>query len=333
MSRLIGILVIATSFAVGWSWMDYRAYLEQPLGNEVPVIFEIAKGQRLPAIADALHQQGLVRKPLWFKLYALTSKSAPRLKFGEYEVPARMTLRELVAMLVSGKVRQHAITFVEGWRFRQVLEQLHRDAFLDHQLPGKSDTEIMGMLGIPGDNPEGLFYPDTYFFTKGMSDVALLQRAYRKMQDVLNSEWQARAQGLPIETPYQALILASIVEKETARPDERARIAGVFMRRLANGMLLQTDPTVIYGMGDAFQGDIRRDDLQRHTPYNTYVRPGLPPTPIASPGILSIHAVLHPEAGDSLYFVSRGDGTHVFSRTLEEHRKLVEQFQKPQQHD
>ncbi len=333
MSRLIGILVIAASFAFGWSWMDYRAYLDQPLGNDTPVVFEIAKGQGLSAIADTLQQHGLVRKPLWFRIYVLSSKAAGRLKFGEYEAPPGMTLRGLVDMLVAGKVRQHAVTFVEGWRFRQMLERLAQDAALEHQLKGKSDAEIMALIGAPAEHPEGLFYPDTYFFTKGMSDTALLQRAYRKMQAVLESEWRARTEGLPLGSPYQALVLASIVEKETARPEERARIAGVFVRRLTKGMFLQTDPTVIYGMGEMFQGDIHREDLQRDTPYNTYVRSGLPPTPIACPGILSIRAVLHPEAGDTLYFVARGDGSHVFSRTLDEHQQFVDQFQKPQKHD
>jgi UPF0755 protein len=214
-----------------------------------------------------------------------------------------------------------------------MLEHLHQDISLEHQLDGKSDAEIVAVMGIPGEHPEGLFYPDTYFFTKGTSDMALLQRAYRKMQAVLEAEWRGRAPGLPLETPYQALILSSIIEKETARPEERARIAGVFVRRLAKGMLLQTDPTVIYGMGETFNGDIRREDLQRDSPYNTYLRPGLPPTPIACPGTPSIHAALHPEPGDSLYFVARGDGTHVFSRTLDEHRQFVDQFQIHQKHE
>lgn len=333
MSRLIGIVFISASFLVGWLWMDYRAYPDAPLGNEVPVVFEIDKGQGLTAIVENLHKLGLVKKPRWFRLYVLSSGAAAKLKFGEYEVPPGMSLKDMVAMLVAGKVRQHAITFVEGWQFRQIREHLRHEEALERQLDGKVDGEIMATLGSPGQHPEGLFYPDTYFFTKGMSDAAILLRAHRRMQDILQGEWRSRAEGLPLETPYQALIMASIVEKETARPEERARIAGVFMRRLARGMLLQTDPTVIYGMGEQYSGDIRREDLRRDTPYNTYVRPGLPPTPIACPGVLSIHAALHPEPGDSLYFVSRGDGTHAFSRTLDEHRSFVDQFQKSRKHE
>lgn len=329
MSRLIGIVFISFSFLIGWLWMDYRAYPDSPSPIETPTVFEIHKGQGLEVIVQGLEQQGLVRKPRWFRAYLLSSGAAAKLKYGEYEFPPGISVRGMVDMLVAGKVRQHAVTFVEGWRFRQFLDRLWQEDGLEHQLRGKTDEEVMALLGAPGQHPEGFFYPDTYFFTKGMTDLAILGRAYRKMQAAIDSEWQHRAEGLPWVTPYQALIMASIVEKETARPEERARIAGVFMRRLMQGMLLQTDPTVIYGMGDAFFGDIRREDLVRDTPYNTYLRPGLPPTPIACPGVLSIRAVLHPEPGDSLYFVSRGDGSHVFSRTLEEHRQFVEQFQKP----
>ncbi|WP_045224236.1 endolytic transglycosylase MltG [Methyloterricola oryzae] len=333
MSRLIGLVFISASFLIGWLWMDYRDYPDTLLGNASPVVFEVGKGQGYSAVADQLAGLGLVRKPRWFRYYLVSSGAAARIKYGEYEVPPAITVRDLVSMLVAGKVRQHAVTFVEGWRFRQMRERLQQEPGLEQQLAGKSDAEVMTLLGAPGQHPEGLFYPDTYFYTKGMSDLAILGRAYRRMQTVLDEEWRGRAEGLPWLTPYQALIMASIVEKETGRPEERARIAGVFTRRLAQGMLLQTDPTVIYGMGDSFMGDIRRADLVQDTPYNTYVRPGLPPTPIACPGAQAIHAALHPEPGDSLYFVSRGDGTHVFSRSLDEHRHFVEQFQKARKHE
>lgn len=327
MSRLIGTLVLLASFTIGWFWMDYRDTVDSPLANRATVYFEIAKGKGLAAIAEALHAQGLIQKPLWFQLLAYAEKAAARLKYGEYEIPPQTTMRQLVTMLAAGKVRQHAITFVEGWRFQQMLAVLNQYPALEHRLEGKSSEEIMGLLGAAGEPAEGRFYPDTYFFTKGTADVELLRRAYQKMLTVLESEWQGKADGLPLASPYEALILASIVEKETARADERPRIAGVFTRRLAKRMLLQTDPTVIYGMGETFTGDIRREDLARDTPYNSYVHAGLPPTPIAMPGVDSIRAALHPDAGDSLYFVARGDGSHVFSSTLSEHQRAVEQFQ------
>jgi len=205
---------------------------------------------------------------------------------------------------------------------------LSENANLTHTLDNVDDKVMLKRLGSPYKHPEGLFFPETYFFEKNTSDFELLKRAYQKMQQVLQQEWAGREPGLTLESPYQALILASIVEKETGKPSERARIAGVFIRRLRKGMLLQTDPTVIYGMGDRYQGNIRRQDLKQATPYNTYVIKGLPPTPIAMPGREAIHAVMHPAAGNSLYFVARGDGGHVFSATLREHVNAVNKYQK-----
>ena len=327
MTRLIGISVILASFLTGWLWMDYRDTVDSSLGNTETVYFEIFKGQGLAAIAASLKQQGVIQKPYWFRVLAYAERSATKLKYGEYEIPPHTTMRQLLARFVSGKVRQHTVTFIEGWRFQQVLAALSQHPALAHRVAGKSVDEIMNLLGAPGEQPEGRFYPDTYFFTKGTEDLELLKRAYRKMKTALEQEWQGRADGLPLASPYEALVLASIVEKETARADERPLIAGVFSRRLAQGMLLQTDPTVIYGMGEGFKGDIRKEDLVRDTPYNTYVHAGLPPTPIAMPGVASIRAVLHPDTGASLYFVARGDGSHVFSNTLDEHQQAVEQFQ------
>jgi len=326
--RLIGIALIAASFLTGWLWMDYREALDRPLGLKSPAYFEIARGDSLAHIAAGLEERGVVSNPVWFRLRAYLDGSARRLKYGEYEIPPGTTLRGLLAMFVAGKVRQYPVTLVEGWTFGQILTALGQCPPLKKLAAGKPSDEIMQMIGAPGEHPEGRFYPDTYFVTKGTPDVEVLKRAYRRMQAVLNEEWAKRGDGIPYATPYESLIVASIVEKETARADERPLVAGVFTRRLAMGMLLQTDPTVIYGLGDRFTGDIRKDDLLRDTPYNTYVRSGLPPTPIAMPGLGSIRAALHPDAGDSLYFVARGDGTHVFSNNLEEHRRAVEQFQK-----
>ncbi len=321
------VFVVITVVA-GGLWMDYRCTIDAPLGNRETVYFEIGKGQSLSAITQALQARGLIEKPYWFRLLALAEKAQTRLKYGEYEIPANTTPRQLLTMFATGKVRHYSLTFVEGWNFRQIVEALSRQADLTHHIDGKSPAEVMGLIDAPGEDAEGRFFPDTYFYTKGTSDLELLRRAYRKMQAVLAEEWQGRAEGLSLHAPYEALILASIVEKETGVVDERSRIAGVFNRRLAKGMPLQTDPTVIYGMGVAYAGNIGAEDLLRDTPYNTYVHPGLPPTPIAMPGLQAIHAALHPDMGESLYFVARGDGTHVFSNTLAEHNKAVDQYQK-----
>ncbi len=308
--------------------MDYQAALDRPLELGRPAYFEITKGDGLARITAKLERQGIVANPIWFKFRAYVDGVARQLKFGEYEIRPGMTLRDLLAMFVAGKVRQHPITLVEGWTFRQILTALDQSPPLTKLARGKSPEEIMRMIGAPDEHPEGRFYPDTYFVTKGTSDIEVLKRAYRRMQAVLEEEWANRGEGTFYATPYESLIVASIVEKETARPEERPLIAGVFIRRLAKGMLLQTDPTIIYGLGDGFSGNIRKEDLLKDTPYNTYVRSGLPPTPIAMPGRDSIRAALHPAAGESLYFVARGDGTHVFSNTLDDHQRAVEQFQK-----
>ncbi|NJD08239.1 MAG: endolytic transglycosylase MltG [Methylococcaceae bacterium] len=328
MSRLIGILILALSFAIGWLWMDYQQAVEHPSENREAVSFEIPKGASLRAISAELRDRQIIAKPHWFILLAYLDGSATKLKYGEYEISPGLSMRSMLALFVSGKLRQHSLTLVEGWRFTQVLAALAAQPALQHSLDGRSPAEVMAALGAPGEDPEGRFFPDTYFFTKGTPDVDVLKRAYRKMQTVLDAEWLGRAAGGPLRSPYEALILASIIEKETARPDERPQIAGVFSRRLSKGMLLQTDPTVIYGLGTEFDGDIRKDDLQRDTPYNTYVRPGLPPTPIAMPGSAALHAALHPAEGDALYFVARGDGYHQFSSSLDDHNRAVEHYQK-----
>jgi UPF0755 protein len=327
--KLIAACVVFAALALGAGlWLDYRHAVDAPLANQEPVYFEISKGQGLATIAEALHERGLIDRPRWFRLLAWLDKVQARLKYGEYEIPPGTTPRQLLALFASGKVRHYSLTFVEGWNFRQIVEALNRQTALVHHVEGKSPKEIMGLIDAPGEDAEGRFYPDTYFFNRGTDDLELLRRAYRKMQAVLAEEWQGRAADLPVQSPYEALILASLVEKETGRADERPRIAGVFSRRLQKGMLLQTDPTVIYGMGEAYAGNIRKEDLLRESPFNTYLHTGLPPTPISMPGLASLRAALHPEPGDSLYFVARGDGGHVFSKTLAEHNQAVDQHQK-----
>jgi UPF0755 protein len=225
---------------------------------------------------------------------------------------------------------QIVVTIVEGWSFRQLRQALDQQTALDHRTQGLSETDIMRQLGAepPAASPEGWFFPETYYVSSGEADLRVLRRSYRLMREHLAREWEARDPGLPLTTPYEALILASIVEKETGRPEDRGMVAAVFINRLKLGMKLQTDPTVIYGLGENFDGNLRKRDLAADHPYNTYTRTGMPPTPIAMPGLASLRATLHPARTDALYFVAKGDGSSHFSRTLEEHERAVSRWQK-----
>lgn len=309
--------------------MEYRAFMEDPVNlPNGRIYYTIPSGASLRWIAQNLAQRSILPHASHLVWYARWSGKGQSIKTGEYELVPGTTAPQLLDQFVAGKVVQHALALVEGWTFRQMLDAINAHEALDHRLVGLPDDEIMARIGHPGEHPEGRFLPDTYHFPRGTTDIAFLQRAYTAMQRYLEKEWDGRrADGLPFASPYEALILASIVEKETAVPAERFEIAGVFVRRLRLGMRLQTDPTVIYGMGAGFDGNLRRQDLVRDTPYNTYARSGLPPTPIAMPGAASIHAVLHPADGTALYFVARGDGSHYFSSTLEEHNGAVAKYQ------
>ncbi|MFA6164073.1 MAG: endolytic transglycosylase MltG [Methylobacter sp.] len=327
-NKIIGFGFVILSFMGGWLLRDYQSTFHVPVVIDNQVTIEIEKGDSFNQITDKLVNQKLAIKPFWFKVVALQDESYKKLKPGEYELPPGITVPEILALFVQGKTKQHTITFPEGWSFKEILHEIEKNPNLEHTLSSTDFGSVMTKLKVDKQNPEGLFFPDTYFFEKHMSDVSLLKRAYDKMQTVLQQEWQNKAEGLPFKTPYEALTLASIVEKETGAKTERPLIAGVFIRRLEQDMLLQTDPTVIYGMGENYKGDIGYSDLTTATPYNTYVVKGLPPTPIAVPGRDAINAVLHPANGSSLYFVSRGDGTHVFSSTLEDHNAAVDTFQR-----
>ncbi len=327
-NKIIGLGFVILSFMGGWLLRDYQSTFHIPVVIDNQVTIEIEKGDSFNQITDKLVNQKLAIKPFWFKVVALQDESYKKLKPGEYELPPGITVPEILALFVQGKTKQHTITFPEGWSFKEILHEIEKNPNLEHTLSSTDFGSVMTKLKVDKQNPEGLFFPDTYFFEKHMSDVSLLKRAYDKMQTVLQQEWQNKAEGLPFKTPYEALTLASIVEKETGAKTERPLIAGVFIRRLEQDMLLQTDPTVIYGMGENYKGDIGYSDLTTATPYNTYVVKGLPPTPIAVPGRDAINAVLHPADGSSLYFVSRGDGTHVFSSTLEDHNAAVDTFQR-----
>ncbi len=324
----LGIGLVSAGLALYLFYRDYHAFLTSPL--TVPaagLVFVVPAGDSMMSLAQRLEAEGALRSAEYLQIYGRLSGLALRLKSGEYRIEPGTTPRTLLEQLVQGRVIQYALTVLEGWTFRQMLEAIAGHAKLKHTLQDRNDSEIMARLGRPGEHPEGRFFPDTYHFPAGTSDVNFLKRALLNLQQHLQAAWQRRTSGLPLQTPYEALILASIIEKETALPEERREIAGVFVRRLQKGIPLQTDPTVIYGIGEAFDGNIRKRDLRTDTPYNTYTRKGLPPTPIALPGAASIAAAVNPAPGDTLYFVATGDGGHVFSRTFREHNRAVREYQ------
>ncbi|HEU4662987.1 MAG TPA: endolytic transglycosylase MltG [Dokdonella sp.] len=314
------------------AWFDYQRYTADALpvaGDAVTV--DVPRGASYPQIVAELRRIGLVgrdfRAMVYWRALGRELGVAGRLHAGEYALPRGITPRELLRRMAAGDVVQHRFTIVDGWTFRQLRLALANEPELQQTLPGSSDEDVARRLGIADGRPEGWFLPETYSFVKGESDFDVLERAHAGMKKTLDQLWPQRSADVKLDSPYQALILASIVEKETARPAERAQIAGVFVRRLKFGMRLQTDPTVIYGMGENYAGNIRRSDLEADTPYNTYTRDGLPPTPIALPGSVALQAVLHPAPGDALYFVARGDGSHEFSPTLDAHNRAVQKYQ------
>ena len=327
-NRIIGVMILVASFAGGWFIMDWQSFISTSLvEGDHPVRLTIAPGSSLTGLAYRLHKARLVKHPRYLVWLARWQGKAGLIQAGEYEIMPGTTPAGLLDQIVSGKVIQYPFTIIEGWTFLQLREALAAQHTMTSTLTGLSDAEIMEKIGHPGEHPEGQFLPDTYYVTRDMTDVELLSRAHAAMTEMLDQAWQERDVGLPYQQPYDALIMASIIEKETAVPEERERIAGVFVRRLEKGMRLQTDPTVIYGLGPSFNGNLRRRDLQQDNPYNTYRHRGLPPTPIAMPGHDSILAAMHPAQGDEIYFVARGDGTHYFSSTVEEHNRAVRKYQ------
>lgn len=325
LSASLFVLLLAAAVAGG---VTYRDFTSTPLNISEPgMTYEVATGKTLTMVAQDLQQRGMLSHAVYLVALSYLQGGKHSVRAGEYMLLPGTTPPQLLEQLALGKVMDHVLTLVEGWTFRQVLDAVARNEKLEHTLGGLPDAEIMARLGFAGQHPEGRFYPDTYHFPRGTSDADFLKRAYRAMQQHLLAAWETRSADLPFNTPEEALILASIVEKETGLASERPQIAGVFVRRMRLGMPLQTDPTVIYGMGDSFDGNLRRSDLRVDTPYNTYTRSGLPPTPIAMPGLEAIRAVLHPAEGDALFFVARGDGGHVFSATLAEHNRAVYEYQ------
>ncbi len=327
--RLVVLLLVLVAAAVATAWVVFDRWLAAPLriGAEGLQI-EIPRGQPLAVTARELAVRGVLEHPRWLTAYARLTGADGRIRAGEYAVAPGTTPAGLIALFESGKVVQHTITIVEGSTIRDMRAALAREPHLKQTLAGQGDDALMRALGEPGQRPEGLFFPDTYLFGKDTTDLQILRQARDRMSRELDAAWQARADDLPLATPYEALILASIVEKETALASERPRIAGVFTERLRRGMRLQTDPTVIYGLGEAFDGNLRRSDLERDGPYNTYTRAGLPPTPIALPGAEALRAAVRPDERGELFFVATGlpDGSHAFSRTLAQHEAALEEY-------
>jgi UPF0755 protein len=330
-ARVVAILALVGALCLVAGWLLLDRWLSTPLAiGEEPARIEIPRGQPLAHTARELERRGLLEHARLLAIYATLTGADSKIRAGEYDVPPGTTPRTLLELLASGAVVQHSVTIVEGWTFRDLRRALEREPALDNTLAGQDDAAVMRALGEPGVRPEGLFFPDTYLFGRGATDLDVLKQARERMRRELARAWDARDRDAPLEDAYQALVLASIVEKETALPPERARIAGVFTERLRAGMRLQTDPTVIYGLGPGFDGNLRRSDLERDGPYNTYTRAGLPPTPIALPGAGSLQAAVRPDERGDYYFVATGDpdGSHAFSRTLAEHERAVARYLK-----
>lgn len=327
--RIVIVLLIAAAVWAGS--VQFQKYLRTPLNIDESQELDVPKGSTFGQVTRQLAERGLLEQPSLLQLYIRITKRGNRIHAGEYLLGRGTTPLDLIDMLEQGHVRTHAITLVEGRTLAQMRAQIAKDNFLQKSLSNVADNELLAALKIdtaPGRNAEGLFFPDTYVFSGATSDRDILRQAYKRMEKVLEDEWQQRAADLPYKSSYEALIMASIVERETGLASERPAIAGVFMRRLQSNMLLQTDPAVIYGLGAQFDGNLRRRDLENtDNPYNTYQHLGLPPTPIAVPGRAAIRAALQPSSGDALYFVARGDGSHQFSATLAEHEKAVRKFQ------
>ena len=325
-----GLVLLAVAAAAGLT-VDYLRFMDRPLALDEPQVYELPAGASVRRVARELHEAGWLQRPLYWEFHARVEADSTNVRTGEYRLEPGLTPRGLLALFLGGRTIQYSLTIPEGWTFAQLMHAVRAHPHLRQTLTPEEDMEIMARLGRPGEHPEGWFYPDTYLFPRGTTDLEFLDRAHRRMVSVLESAWAERQQDLPLETPYEALILASIVERETGVPDERELVAAVFTTRLRRGMRLQTDPTVIYGAqvygGQVSDGRLRRRDLRTDTPYNTYTRAGLPPTPIALPGGDAIRATLNPADSEVLFFVSRGDGSHHFSTTYQEHREAVIRYQ------
>ena len=319
--------LVLAGLLLGASAWKLNSVLEQPLNLTQEQLLDVPAGATPTGTFNRLEAAHTLQDAFWLRLYWRFNLEGQPLHSGEYRMTPGMTAQDLICLWQRGEVVQYSLTLVEGWNFKQVRSALAKHEKIEQTLDGLSDSEVMEKLGHAGQFPEGRFFPDTYRFVRGMSDAELLAKAYSRLEKVLAEEWEQRAPDVPYANPYEALIMASLVEKETGVPHERGQIAGVFVRRMNIGMPLQTDPTVIYGLGERYNGKLTRAHLREPTPYNTYTIAGLPPTPIAMVGREAINAALHPVSGTSLYFVAKGDGSHTFSDTLDAHNSAVREFQ------
>ncbi|MDP9012656.1 MAG: endolytic transglycosylase MltG [Pseudomonadota bacterium] len=326
--RLWPLIVLLLSAAAAIQiWTGWRS-LDEPLNVAAPLRFKVAAGARFAHVAADLAAQGVVAWPRVWVLYARGKRLAAAIKAGEYEIEPGTTPRQLLEKMVSGQVLLHSLTVVDGWRVQDMLSAMRRNPDIVSTLPPGKPTDLMATLGFPGLDAEGQFLPETYRFPSGATDLDLLRQAHAALAKVLNAAWMNRDMTIPLHSADELLIMASIVEKESGLPEELPKIAGLYLHRLSIGMRLQADPTIIYGLGESYDGDLHTVDLHTDTPYNTYTRPGLPPTAIALPGAAAIEATAHPDKTDALYFVAsaKGDGSHVFSATLEQHNAAVAQY-------
>ncbi|HWK73509.1 MAG TPA: endolytic transglycosylase MltG [Povalibacter sp.] len=327
--RILLVLALGVAAAAVFTVWQANVWLQKPIAQlQQPFVFEVPRGASVRSVAADLNQRGLLEQPLAWIAWARLTRQTTGLKAGEYELMPGQTPKGLLQQLSTGQVLLHSITFIEGSTFADIRKLLKANDAVQPKFADADGDAIMRELGEPGMHPEGQFFPDTYHFPRGSTDIEVLAMAHRRMKAELEANWVSRAPDLPLATQYEALILASIIEKETALESERPIIAGVFIERLRRGMRLQTDPTVIYGIGSTYDGNIRRSDLTRDTPYNTYTRSGLPPTPIALPGLESLRAATQPKVTGAIFFVAtgKGDGSHFFSSTLAEHEAAVQRY-------
>ena len=328
MKKILIIPTVLVALAVWWLYQDMQQQLKLPLKIDGSEYISIEPGMSLLAVAEGVAARGWLDYPLYLQLEGKIQGVDSLIKAGQYQVDTGTTALSFLGMIVAGRVTQHSLTVLEGWTFRQIMTAIHENRYIRRVLTSTKPVRVMAEIGYPGYSAEGRFFPDTYYFPAGTTDSEFLLRAFRQMETVLNEEWQHRMGGLPYRSPYEALIMASLIEKETAVADEREKIAGVFVRRLEKNMKLQADPTVIYALGESYDGDIRRRDLEFDSPFNTYRYKGLPPEPIAAAGRASIRAALQPEPGMAIYFVATGEnGRHHFSQTLAEHNRAVAKYQ------
>ncbi|MBD1571741.1 endolytic transglycosylase MltG [Vibrio sp. S17_S38] len=325
---LLSILIIVVIGALFYVKNQVQQYIEQPIMVESPQLLTVSNGMTLRSALHKMEKQKWLKSIPFSRLLPRLYPELVRIKAGTFQITPNQSLQSLLAMMVAGKEHQFSITFIEGSRFSEWLLQLKNAQELVHKTSDMTEAQIADYLGEDKAKLEGLLLAETYHYTSGMSDLEILSRAHRALKKELERSWESRSNGLPLKTPYEALILASIIEKETAIESERRRVASVFVNRLNKHMRLQTDPTVIYGIGDKYDGNITRKDLKTPTDYNTYVIYGLPPTPIAMPGVESIRAALNPEQSNYLYFVASGNGGHIFTKSLVEHNRAVRNYLK-----